>query len=90
MTLTLTLCLPRRGSAGDGETQTGPHPHPRRWTAVPVVSLEMELFSGMTEANFALKVTSFLGHWEEKNQPLYIEGFVLEAMSPKSYCPFST
>ena len=58
---------------------------------VPVVSLEMELFSGMIEANLALKVTSFLGHWEVKNQPLYIEGFVLEAMSPKSYCPpFST
>ena len=55
-----------------------------------MVSLEMELFSGMIEANFALKVTSFLGHWEEKNQPLYIEGFVLEARSPKSYCPFST
>ena len=45
----------------------------------------------MIEANLALKVASFLGHWEEKNQLFCIEGFVLEAMSPKSYChPFST
>ena len=28
---------------------------------VPVVSLEMEMFSGMIEANLALKVTSFKG-----------------------------